>query len=123
MAEATFSLANLPRRDQLPPVCARCGRPASGTRRVRLKTHKPSRGPDLVASLAGVSTDDQRRWHDFRQLFEKGYGVFELPACWWHRWIVPPLMGIKSLSDRRVTLWGLSDVFIRELKRRGWMEI
>src|SRR5262249_47588837 len=57
MAELTFSLANLPSEDQMPPLCARCGRAASGTRRVRLKVHNPYSGPDLITSLAGVSDD------------------------------------------------------------------
>ena len=120
MAEITFSLANLPRTDQMPAICARCGRPASGTRRVRLKVSKPYPGPELIASLAGVSDDEQRRWYDLQQWFARGKGVIEMPVCWWHRWIMPPLIGIKSMTERRVTLWGLSDGFVQATKSRGW---
>jgi len=104
----------------MPPLCARCGRAASGTRRVRLKVYNPYSGPDLITSLAGVSDDEQRRWHDLRQLFAQGKGVVELPVCWWHRWIMPPLIGIKSMTERRVTLWGLADRFVQAMKQRGW---
>jgi hypothetical protein len=123
MALMTFSLLNLPRTDQWPPVCVRCGRPATGTRKLWLTKYTPYRGPDLVASLAGVSDDDQRRWHDLKQMFDKGKGALELPACWWHRRIIPPLMGIKSLTDHRVTLWGISDAFVRGMKSRGWVDV
>jgi hypothetical protein len=119
MAELTFSLANLPSKEQMPPLCARCGRAASGTRRVRLKVHNPYSGPDLIASLAGVSDDEQRRWHNLRQLFAQGKGVVNLPVCRWHRWIMPPLIGIKSMTERRVTLWGLGDSFVEAMKQRG----
>jgi hypothetical protein len=120
MAEWTFSLANLPVTDQMPPLCARCGRAASGTRRVRLKVPSPYSGPDLTASLAGVSDDDQRRWHDLRQLFARGKGVVALPVCWWHRWVMPPLIGVKSVTASRATLWGLADSFVRAMNQRGW---
>src|SRR5262245_43472362 len=120
MAELTFSLANLPSNDQMPALCARCGRAAFGTRRVRLKVYNPHRGPELIASLAGVSDNDQRRWHDLQQLFAQGKGVVELPVCWWHRWILPPLIGIRSMTDRQVTLWGLADSFVQAVKHPGW---
>jgi hypothetical protein len=120
MAKLTFSLANLPSEDQMPALCARCGRPASGTRRVRLKVYKPYPGPELIASLAGISDDEQRRWHDVRQLFAQGKGVVALPVCWWHRWIMPPLLGIKSMTGSRVTLGGLADSFVQAMKQRGW---
>jgi len=97
--------------------------PATGTRKLWLTKFNPYRGPDLVASLAGFSDDDQRRWHDLKQMFDKGKGALELPACWWHRRIIPPLMGIKSLTDHRVTLWGISDAFVRGMKSRGWVEV
>ena len=116
----TFSLANFPRREQMPAVCARCGRAASCTRRIRLYVPEPYRGPDLIASLAGASDDDQRRWHDLQQLLAKGKGVVELPVCWWHRWIMPPTIGIKSMTERQFTLWGLSDSFVAAMKQRGW---
>jgi len=103
----------------MPPLCARCGRAASGTRRVRLKVPNPYSGPDLITSLAGVSDDEQRRWHDLRQLFAQGKGVVELPVCWWHRWIMPPLIGIKSMTGRHVTLWGFADRFARAMKDRA----
>jgi hypothetical protein len=120
MAQLTFSLGNLPRKDQMPELCARCGRTAPCTSRIRLKVSEPYSGPDLLASLAGVSDDDQRRWHELRQLFAQGKGGVELPICWWHRWIMPPLIGIKSMTERHVTLWGLSDSFVQAMKRRGW---
>jgi hypothetical protein len=120
MAELTFSIANLPVTDQMPPLCARCGWAASGTHRVWLKVHRPYPGPDLIATLAGVSRDDQRRWHDLGQLLAGGKGVIELPVCWWHRWIMPPLIGIKSMTESRFTLWGLADSFVQAMKQRGW---
>jgi hypothetical protein len=87
---------------------------------VRLKVSKPYPGPELIASLAGVSDDEQRRWYDLQQWFARGKGVIEMPVCWWHRWIMPPLIGIKSMTERRVTLWGLSDGFVQATKSRGW---
>jgi hypothetical protein len=108
----------------MPPACAHCGRPATGTRRLRLKAPAPYHGPDLVASLAGLSDDDQRHWHNLRQMFAAGKGILELPACRWHRWIVPFFtMGVKTLTDHRVTLWGLSDEFVRGMKSRGWVDV
>ena len=120
MADLTFSLANLPSKDQMPPLCARCARAASGTHRVRLRVYKPYGGPDLIASLAGVSDDEQRRWYDLRQWFAPSRGVVEVPLCWWHRWIFPPLIGVKSMTESRVTLWGLADGFVKAMKHRGW---
>ena len=120
MAEMTFSLAKLPSKDQMPALCARCGRPASGTRKVPLKVYKPYGGPDLIASLADVSDEEQRHWHDLQQLFAQGRGAIELPICRWHRWVIPPLIGIKAMTERRVTLWGLAESFVKEIKQRGW---
>jgi len=120
MAEMTFSLANFPRKEQMPALCARCGRAAPCTRRIRLKVYEPYRGPDLIASLAGASDDDQRRWHDLQQLLAKGNGVVELPICWWHRWIIPPMLGIKTMTERQFTLWGLCNSFVQAMKQRGW---
>jgi hypothetical protein len=120
MADLTFSLANLPRKNQMPSLCARCGRGAWSTRRIRLKVNEPYQGPELVASLAGASDDDQRRRHDLQQMFAQGKGVIALPLCWWHRWILPPAFGIKSMTERRVTLWGLADSFVQAMKQRGW---
>lgn len=120
MAELTFSLANLPSKGQMPLLCARCGRPSSGVHRLWLKVYKPYRGPELFASLAGISNDNQRHWHELQQLFAQGKGVLELPVCWWHRWIMPPLLGVKSMTGNCVTLWGLGDGFVRAMKQRGW---
>jgi hypothetical protein len=120
MAEVTFSLANLPRKDQMPPLCARCCRSASGTRRVRLKVYQSYQGPDLIASLAGASDEEQRRWHDMQQMLAQGRGVVELPVCWWHRWIMPPMLGVKSMTEHQVILWGLADSFVQAMKQRGW---
>ncbi len=119
MAELTFSLGNLPVMKQMPPVCARCGRAARSILRVRLKVPSPYSGPDLIASLAGVSDDDQRRWHDLQQMFAEGKGVVELPVCWCHRWILPPMIGVKSLTEHHVTLWGLGDSFVLAMMLRG----
>ena len=120
MAELTLSFANFPSKDQMSPLCVRCGQPASGTRRLRLKVSKPYRGPDLIATLAGVSVDEQMRWHEMRQLFDRGKGVVALPVCWWHRWIMPPWIGIKSMTENHVTICGLADSFVEAMKRRGW---
>jgi hypothetical protein len=60
------------------------------------------------------------RWHEMQQLFDRGKGVVELPVCWWHRWIMPPCIGIKSMTENQVTLCGLADSFVEAMKRRGW---
>jgi hypothetical protein len=43
-----------------------------------------------------------------RMLTSKG-GVY-LPVCWWHRWIVPPNIPVKSFSAGRVSLDDISGV-------------
>jgi hypothetical protein len=120
MADLILSLGQLPPKDILPPLCARCGRAASGVKRVRLKVYQPFPGSDPVSSILGASYDDQRRWHDLRQLFAQGKGVLELPVCWWHRWIWPPAIGVKSLTEREATLCGLSEKFVAALRAKGW---
>ena len=120
MADLTLALAQFPGKEVLPLVCARCGRAASGVRRVRLKVYRPFPGSDVVSSILGAGYDDQRRWHDLRQLFARGKGVLELPVCWWHRWIMPPAIAVKSLTESEVTLCGLSDKFVEALRRKGW---
>jgi hypothetical protein len=120
MADLILALSQLPAKEVLPPFCARCGRAASGVRRVRLKVAQPFPGSDPVSSILGASYDDQRRWHDLRQLFAQGKGVLELPVCWWHRWIMPPAIFVKSLTEREVTVSGLSDKFVAALRGKGW---
>jgi len=120
MADFILALAQLPGKEILPPLCARCGRPASGTRRVRLKVAQPFPGSDPVSSMLGASYDDQLRWHNLRQLFARGKGVLELPVCWWHRWIMPPAIVVKALTEREVTLAGVSDKFVEALRAKGW---
>ena len=48
-------------------------------------------------------------------------GRLKLPVCWWHRWIVPPLIGMRLVNDRTVALSRVSDAFIAAMKKRGWV--
>ncbi len=123
MAELTFSLANLPTIDQMPHVCAGCGQVVTSKHTFRLKVHRSYPGPDLTATVAGFSNEEQRNWHQFQQLFAQGKCVVELPVCWWHRWIMPTFIGIKSMTEHRVSIQGLADSFVQEMKRRGWSDI
>jgi hypothetical protein len=52
-------------------------------------------------------------------MFARGKGIVVLPLCWLHRWIMPPLIGIKSMNESRVTLWGLADAFVQAMKKSG----
>src|SRR5262245_11983225 len=119
MAEVTISLKKLPGKEDLPPICARCGRAASGTRRLRLRVYEPFRGPTLWNTLFGASRTDQRAVHEIEQLFDPGKGTVELPVCWWHRWIFPASVAVKAITEMEATLSNLSPQFTAALIQRG----
>jgi hypothetical protein len=35
---------------------------------------------------------------------------------------MPPLIGIKSMTESRVTLWGLAASFVQAMEQRGWSD-
>jgi hypothetical protein len=48
-------------------------------------------------------------------------GRLRLPVCWWHRWVVPPFIGVRWVNDRRVALSGASERFVSAMKKHGWV--
>ncbi len=104
MAELTLTLEDYRGAEALPRLCARCGRPARGRRWVRLPGG--SSGVGLFLGVAAGQALDTLE----RMLTSKG-GIY-LPVCWWHRWIVPPNILVKSVSAGRVTLDGISPEFV-----------
>jgi hypothetical protein len=48
-----------------------------------------------------------------------GKGGMALPVCWWQGWIVPPAVSVKSITDKAVTLTGVSSEFIAALNGDG----
>jgi hypothetical protein len=100
MAEVVLTRAD----GTLPPVCVGCGRPAIGTRRVRVLG--PSSG---VAEMVGE--------HALANLerMARGPGRIRLPVCWWHRWIVPPSISATAGRDGTTHLTGLSAEFAKAM--------
>jgi hypothetical protein len=124
VTEVKLTLADLCRTEALPAVCVRCGRKAAGFRSLRLTTSEPKR-PSFWGWILwelGFWTLEEKAsfenlWHELRIT----KGRLKLPVCRWHRWIVPPLIGVRLVNDRTVALYGASDDFVAALKKRGWV--
>jgi hypothetical protein len=48
-------------------------------------------------------------------------GRVKLPVCRWHRWIIPPLVGVELTHERTVVIYGVCPDFVSALKKRGWV--
>ena len=48
-------------------------------------------------------------------------GRLKLPVCLWHRWIVPPFIGMRWVNNSTVALSGASADFVGEMRKRGWL--
>jgi hypothetical protein len=100
MAEVVLSRADV----ALPPVCVGCGRPATGTRRVR-----------VLGPSSGVATMFGEYALDNLERMARGPGRIRLPVCWWHRWIVPPSVSATAGNDGKTHLTGLSAEFAKAM--------
>ena len=124
MTEIKLALADICRTEALPAVCVRCGRKATGFRSMRLTSSegkRPSSWGWMFREL-GLWTPDEKAFYE-TLLYELRItkGRLKLPVCWWHRWFVPPFLGVRLVSDRAVVLSHISDGFVSEMKKRGWV--
>ena len=85
----------------LPAIGVGCGRPASGTRRVRIL--RESYG---YARMVGEYALDHM------ERMARGPGIVCLPVCRWHRWIVPPAVSATP-AGVAIRLSGVSGDFVR----------
>jgi hypothetical protein len=91
---------------------------------MRLTTSDPKHSTTwgwLLWELGYWSLRDKEFVEDIVHEFEITRGRLRLPVCWWHRWIMPPFLGMSPIEGGSVTLSGVSDGFIAALKRGGWV--
>src|SRR5262245_5336646 len=124
VAEVKLTLADLCRTEALPAVCVRCGRKAAGFRSTRLTTSEPKRPSfwgwlfwELGLWTAGGKAAFENLLHELRVT----RGRLTLSVCWWHRWVVPPLLGVRLVNDRTVALHNVSADFVTAMRKRGWV--
>jgi hypothetical protein len=123
--EPHLALEDLCRVELLPPICARCGRAAVGTRSIRVIRPEEPRPTFLAALLweLGFWSWHDKEWYDnLAHEYQITRGRVKLPVCRWHRWLAPPAIGIRLVSKSRVALSGVSDEFIAALKKKGWVQ-
>jgi hypothetical protein len=124
MGEIDLALEDLCRTERMPPICARCGRPARGTRNIRVTTSE-ARQPSFLAYLLwelGVWTwRDKESYEDLAHEVRITRGQVKLPVCSWHRWFAPPAIGIRLVARTRVAVSGLSEEFTDALRKKGWL--
>lgn len=114
-----FALADLSRTERLPAVCVRCGRKATGFRGMRLTTSEPRRPSTwgwLLWELGIWTMHDKETFENIQHEFQITRGRLRLPVCWWHRWIVPPLVAAGLVSERTVVLYGAGEGFLAAMK-------
>jgi hypothetical protein len=124
VTEVKFTLADLCRPEALPAVCVRCGRKAAGFRGMRLTTSEPNRPSSwgwILWELGLWTLEEKVSFENLAHEMRITKGRLKLPVCWWHRWIVPPLIGVRSVDEGTVALCGGSAVFITAMKKRGWV--
>jgi hypothetical protein len=124
VTEVKFTLADLCRTEALPAVCVRCGRKAAGFRGIRLTTSEPNRPSSwgwILWELGLWTLEEKASVENLLRELKITKGRLKLPVCWWHRWIVPPLIGVRLVDDRTVALYSVSDVFITAMRKRGWV--
>ena len=92
----------------LPALCVGCGRPATGTRRVRILG--PSSGYALLGGEHAL---------DNLERMARSPGQLRLPVCWWHRWIIPPATTATAVTGGKIALVNVSAQFAAALHERG----
>jgi hypothetical protein len=124
MSEVKLALADLCRTEVLPTVCVRCGRKATAFRSMRLTTSE-SRRPTFWGWIfweLGLWTSEEKAFYEnLLHELRVTKGRVKLPVCRWHRWIVPPLIGMRLLNARTVAVYSVSDEFITAMKQRAWV--
>ena len=83
----------------LPPVCIACGRSGRWNRRVRV----PGESSGYARMVGEYALDNLER-------MARGPGVIRLPVCWWHKWVVPPVVALEARGSA-VRLSGVSAEF------------
>ena len=58
-------------------------------------------------------------WENLLHEYRISRGRLRLPVCWWHRWIVPPFIGVRLVNEKRVALSHVSDEFVAALRKKG----
>ncbi|QEL18556.1 hypothetical protein [Limnoglobus roseus] len=93
------------------PVCIGCRRPAKGVGRVQLSgvpaSTAPAGGEDAVSGIVALLSAAAAiiTWA------RSDKAAVTYPACWRHRWVSRPPLGVVSKADGRVTLDGVSAEF------------
>jgi hypothetical protein len=123
VAEVKLALSDLCLTKVLPTVCVRCGRKATGFRGIRLTSSEPKRPSFWVSilwQLGFLTLEEKTSVENIMHEFAITKGRLNLPVCRWHRWIVPPFIGVQMVNDRTVVLSHVSDSFATTIKGRGW---
>jgi hypothetical protein len=119
-----LAIEDLCRAELLPPICARCGRVAAGMRNVRV-TSSEARQPSFLAYLLwelGLWSLYDKEWYEnLEHELRITKGRVKMPVCGWHRWFVPPSIGVRLVTKSRVSVSGLSDEFADALRKKGWV--
>jgi hypothetical protein len=124
VTEVKLTLADLRRTEVLPAVCVRCGSKAAGFRGTRLTTSEPNHPSTwgwILWELGLWTLEEKASFENLLHELRITKGRLKLPVCWWHRWIVPPGIGVRLVDDRTVVLYRVSDASINAMKKRGWV--
>ena len=114
MAEVTLARGTGSLAGALPTICARCGRPARGFFRLRLPGTSSG-----VGGWVGLSEGNRegQLLDDLEKLITSTEAI-ELPVCWWHRWIVPPVLSVQAVTEATVTVAGVAPEFAAACRDR-----
>jgi hypothetical protein len=124
VTEIKLALADLSHIEALPAVCVRCGRNATGFRSMRLTSSEgkwPSSWGWILWELGLWTSEEKAFYENILYELKITKGRLKLPVCRWHRWFVPPFIGVRLVTDRMVALSHVSDEFVREMKKRSWV--
>src|SRR5262245_9662564 len=122
MAEVRLTLDDVTHPETLPAVCVRCGRPARGSRRMRLTTSEPKRSSSwawIFWEMGWLSTAEKTSLKNILHEWKITKGRLKLPVCWWPRWIAPPLVTVGLVGERTVVVHGAGEAFIAALRKQG----
>ena len=64
---------------------------------------------------------DRWRFESILHEIRVGRGKVKLPVCWRHRWLLPPLVGVRLVNETTVAISDASDQFVAEMRRKGWL--
>jgi hypothetical protein len=90
---------------------------------MRLTTSEPLRQSfwlSILWQLGLIKLEEKTSLENIMHEIAITKGRLKLPVCWWHRWIVPPFIGVALVSDTTVALSHVSNSFAAKLKGRGW---